>query len=519
MFGLDKPFLLGPFRPVFRGATLKLPGSNYWAHKGTSPILSVLAAFGRQKSRKKHAVTSAFLLKSHQKVLQMDSLWRLKQAIFYRARPIEGSERSCSVHAPHGYKHPQLCQIFVLSIVAPPAHPIRHKSELQPYHPQEENRLAQHGLSQASEMHWNDKYNGSLDVQSQTTHAKTSRMEGCIGQTRSSRKPWLGHHFWEELCGSLPQIPGCMKFLHPWVECYIVRSNLSRKQRLGHHFWEALCDTFRQIPGSMRVLHPNVEFYIVHLNCSRKQRPGHHFWEAPDRSLLQIHPRAECNIVHNSLSRKQWLGHHFWEALCDTFLQRPGSTRVLHPNVECYIVHRNLSHKQRLGHHFWEELCGLLLHKPGCMKAIHPEAECCIVHLNCSQMQQLDHHFWEALSEICLQIPGCTKVLHPMVLCCIAHQSFYHKQPLGHHFSEALCDNLPQIPRSMRVLHPRAEFHIVHLYCDHKQQLDHHFSEELCDKLPQMPSRPDWSPNVFAYLPLVSNSRWVSQMWTIIRHV
>ena len=130
MFGLDKPFLLGPFRPVFRGATLKLPGSNYRAHKGTSPILSVLAAFGRQKSRKKHAVTSAFLLKSHQKVLQMDSLWRLKQAIFYRARPIEGSERSCSVHAPHGYKHPQLCQIFVLSIVAPPAHPIRHKSEL-----------------------------------------------------------------------------------------------------------------------------------------------------------------------------------------------------------------------------------------------------------------------------------------------------------------------------------------------------------------------------------------------------
>ena len=112
----------------------------------------------------------------------MDSLWRLKQAIFYRARPIEGSERSCSVHGPHGYKHPQLCHIFVLSIVAPPAHPIRHKSELHPYHPQEENRLAQHGLSQASEMHWNDKYNDSLDVQSQTIHAKTSRMKVALAK-------------------------------------------------------------------------------------------------------------------------------------------------------------------------------------------------------------------------------------------------------------------------------------------------------------------------------------------------
>ena len=120
------------------------------------------------------------MLKSHEKVLRMDLLWRLKEANFHRARPIEDSERWCSVHAPRGDKHPLLCQIVVLSIVAPPAHPIRHKSELHSYHPQEENRHAPHSLSQASEMHWNHKYSDSWKMQSQTSRARKLMTECCI---------------------------------------------------------------------------------------------------------------------------------------------------------------------------------------------------------------------------------------------------------------------------------------------------------------------------------------------------
>ena len=42
----------------------------------------------------------------------------------------------CSVHEPHGYKHPLFCQMFVFSIVAPLAHPIQRTSEWRPHHPQ-----------------------------------------------------------------------------------------------------------------------------------------------------------------------------------------------------------------------------------------------------------------------------------------------------------------------------------------------------------------------------------------------
>ena len=117
---------------------------NNLVFRWPKPLLfMVLGAHGTdspKKRGKKYAavISGVEMLKLHQKVLQADLLWRLKQANFHRARPIEDSGRSCSVHAPRGYKHPLLCQIFVLSIVAPPAHPIRHKSDLHPYRPQEE---------------------------------------------------------------------------------------------------------------------------------------------------------------------------------------------------------------------------------------------------------------------------------------------------------------------------------------------------------------------------------------------
>ena len=67
-------------------------------------------------------------LTSHRKVLLMDLLRRLQQASVHRAKPFEDSRRLCSAHEPHGCKHPLFCQIFVLLIVAPPAHPIQRRS-------------------------------------------------------------------------------------------------------------------------------------------------------------------------------------------------------------------------------------------------------------------------------------------------------------------------------------------------------------------------------------------------------
>ena len=75
-----------------------------------------------------------------------------KQACI-RAKPFEDSGRVCSVHEPHGCKHPLFCPIFGRSIVVPPAHPIQHIWVWHLHHPQGENPLAPHGPSQ--ERFWN----------------------------------------------------------------------------------------------------------------------------------------------------------------------------------------------------------------------------------------------------------------------------------------------------------------------------------------------------------------------------
>ena len=64
-------------------------------------------------------------LKSHQKVLRMDLFCKFYQASVHQAKPFEDSRRLCSVHEPHGCKHPLFCQIFGPSIVVPPAHRIQ----------------------------------------------------------------------------------------------------------------------------------------------------------------------------------------------------------------------------------------------------------------------------------------------------------------------------------------------------------------------------------------------------------
>ena len=117
-------------------------------------------------------------LKSRWKVLPMDWLWRLCQANVHQAEPFEDSRRLCSVHWPHGCKHPLFCQIVVLSIAAPPPHPIQHKSEWRLHHPQEESRLAPHGLSHESEGHLPSD-SSEVRIQTVTSHAKTSMMECC----------------------------------------------------------------------------------------------------------------------------------------------------------------------------------------------------------------------------------------------------------------------------------------------------------------------------------------------------
>ena len=108
-------------------------------------------------------------LTSHQKALPMDSLWRLYQASVHQAKSFEDSGRVCSVHEPHGCKHPLFCPIFGSSIVVPPAHPIQHIWVWHLHHPQGENPLAPHGPSQ--ERFWNHLYSDKTSI---------SMMECCI---------------------------------------------------------------------------------------------------------------------------------------------------------------------------------------------------------------------------------------------------------------------------------------------------------------------------------------------------